>query len=136
MGAEHGGGTNVGDGDGAGVSAHAGGVVVLAGGVGEHLDHARGESGHHGEVQLRALAVNNDRDGSGGNELNVGLIVLELDTPVVDLDAGDDGVVGLCGVHGLGDEVLQVLQIANQSFQYPAHIQQAGAVIRKRHLML
>ena len=106
VGAEHGGGTNLRHSRVVDVAAHA----ILASGLGQHRDHAGGESGHLGQVQVAALAIDNHRHGGGGDELNVGLFALELLAPVVDLDASDDGVVGLRGVHSLGDEVLQVLQ--------------------------
>ena len=107
---EHGGFSNVRDGGVASVAAHAGGVVAIAGSLGQHPDHAGGEGRHHGQVQVAALAIDDDGHGGGGDELDVGLFAVKFLAPVVDLDASHNGVVGLRGVHSLGDEVLQVLQ--------------------------
>jgi len=61
------------------------------------------------EVYGSLLAVLNDVAFAGHDELEVELTVLKHFGPVVDLDAGEDGVVGLSGVHGLRYQALEVL---------------------------
>lgn len=75
----------------------------------QQLQLARGEGGDLLQVDVDLLAVGHHVGACGRNKLHAGhAVVLKVSSPVVDLHAGHDGVVGLLGVDSLGDEVLQV----------------------------
>jgi hypothetical protein len=53
-------------------------------------------------------AIDNDEDLCRGNKLHGGSASGNVSSPVVDLNASDDGVVGLLGIDSLLNEVLKI----------------------------
>lgn len=86
------------------------GLNRLGGLAGQQLQLAGGQGGDLLQVNVNLLAVHNHVGASGGNELHGGdTLVIQVAGPVVDLDTSDHGVVSVLGVHGLADQVLQIL---------------------------
>mmetsp|Transcript_304 Transcript_304/g.550 ORF Transcript_304/g.550 Transcript_304/m.550 type:complete len:306 (+) Transcript_304:82-999(+) len=107
LGAEHRLAVDVGDGGIASVHSNAGGGVsaLLSR---KHADLARGQRRNTAQVQLRLHAVDHDVPRGRRHHLEVGLLVVELLAPVVDLHTGNDGIVRLGSVNCLPNQGLQV----------------------------